>query len=96
MSGAECTICFGCIVHLQRAGTPGQGRSSSADAAANAMTALKSSLVIAGKLPRISPSLHPTARLARIVRNSTRVPPDDRLTAADLRVSNDEVVAVHG
>src|SRR5258707_3193376 len=58
----------------QIAGRPGKGRSSSADAAAKAITARTSSLLRAGKLPRISASVDPSARLANSVRNVTRGP----------------------
>jgi hypothetical protein len=55
-------------------GIDGTGRSSSADAAANAIAARMSSIVRVGKSASISSAPSPTARLASAVRNVTSVP----------------------
>src|ERR1700733_7040787 len=55
-------------------GTAGKGKSSSADAAANAIAAWTSSSFRLGKSARISSGRSPSARLARTVRRVTRVP----------------------
>src|SRR5580704_6754151 len=55
-------------------GTAGKGKSSSADAAANAMAARISSAFKLGKSARISSTGSPSARLASTVRKVTRVP----------------------
>jgi hypothetical protein len=55
-------------------GTFGVGRSSSAEAAAKAITARTSSSLRVGKSLSISSTRAPSARLARIVRIVTRVP----------------------
>src|SRR5215468_7968992 len=55
-------------------GTSGTGKSSSAEAAANAMAACTSSAFRLGKSARISSTESPSARLASTVRRVTRVP----------------------
>lgn len=54
-------------------GMPGRGRSSSAEAAAKAMTARTAPSVKVGKSSRMAWMLAPSARPARIVRMVTRV-----------------------
>src|SRR5208282_5608716 len=55
-------------------GTSGTGKSSAAEAAANAMAAWMSSALRLGKSLRISSAESPSARLASTVRKVTRVP----------------------
>lgn len=55
-------------------GTAGTGKSSSAEAAANAMAARTSFAFRLGKSERMSSVESPTARLASTVRRETRVP----------------------
>src|SRR5579863_2237292 len=55
-------------------GAAGTGRSSSADAAANAIAARRSSAFRVGKSARISSTESPAAKLANTVRKRTRVP----------------------
>jgi len=56
------------------AGTPGTGRSSPADAAANAITARTCSSDTVGKSATISSMVAPSAKLASTVRSGTLVP----------------------
>lgn len=56
------------------AGTVGAGKSSSAEAAANAITALRASGGTVGKSAKICSTEAPSARLANSVRTGTRVP----------------------
>jgi hypothetical protein len=56
-----------------KAGTARRGRSSDAEAAANAMTALTLSSLKEGKSSRISWTVAPSAKLASTVRRGTRV-----------------------
>src|SRR5208282_963590 len=58
----------------QKWGVAGTGRSSSAEAAANAIAARTCSAFRAGKSARISSTESPAARLANTVRSITRVP----------------------
>jgi len=58
----------------QKCGVAGTGRSSSAEAAANAIAAFTCSTFRAGKSRRISSTESPAARLANTVRRVTRVP----------------------
>jgi hypothetical protein len=55
-------------------GLAGTGKSSSAEAAAKEIAARTSSTFKLGKSDRISSTLSPSAKLARIVRSVTRVP----------------------
>ena len=55
-------------------GTAGMGRSSSAEAAANAIAAQTSSALRVGKSARMSSAPSPAARLANTVLSNTRVP----------------------
>lgn len=59
---------------VHRPSAPATGRSSCAEAAANAMAARTSISVRVGKSLRISSVVAPSARLARIVRKVTLVP----------------------
>jgi len=72
-----CEACRKVLVELdfhRTCGVAGTGRSSPAEAAANAMAACTSSGLRAGKSARMASSPSPAARLAKTVRRVTRVP----------------------
>jgi hypothetical protein len=71
------------------------GRSSCAEAAANAIAARTSASVSVGKSSRSSAVVAPSARLARTVRSVTLVPLDDGFSAGDIRAALDSLLVVH-